>query len=415
MRLDPNDVVKPPYDIAGWTLPMQMGVEVVHVSDALDVETVSVSGPVTPEAGQIRGNAAFGYALSHDMNASIKAVNRLLRDGYRVHWSAEEFRSGRATFSAGTFVVEAPTDEMQQGVALLSRELGLDFAGLRSRPSGELDELHLPRVGLYKSYVPSMDEGWTRWLLEDYGFELVSMTDRDMRTGNLSSLDAVILPHPDGGVPYKDGASRILTGHPPGSMPRQYTGGLGLEGALALQRFVQDGGTVVALGDAVDFVINQFGLPIRDVVVSAPAEAYSVPGSLLRGSVSAANALAYGMPEEAALTVVGGAAFDTIDQDDCTSDLLNQRFCAEIAWGGRPLKEYPPTPRFDTVVTYATENALMSGWAVGTEHIAGKSAMARVPHGEGSVIVYGFRPQFRGQPRGTYKLLFNALHVAAMH
>ncbi len=116
------------------------------------------------------------------------------------------------------------------------------------------------------------------------------------------------------------------------------------------------------------------------------------------------------------MNFVNGAAFDVLGQAGCVDDLLNQRHCHEVVRGDRPLNPKPTEPLFDSIVNYAedAEQVLMSGWATGSEHIAAKTAMARVPHGEGEVIVFGFRPQFRGQPRGTYKLLFNALHSATI-
>ena len=120
------------------------------------------------------------------------------------------------------------------------------------------------------------------------------------------------------------------------------------------------------------------------------------------------------MTDEIAVTFVRGAAFDVLGQAGCVDDLLNQRHCKEIARGGRPLTEEPLAVLFNSVVNFAAEDLLMSGWATGTEYIARKSAMARVPYGAGQVILFGFRPQFRGQPRGTYKLVFNALYAATI-
>jgi len=413
-RLDPSGDSKPPYDIAGWTLPMQMGVDVDFISDEIEFDASRIDGVIGVAAGEVRGSAGFGYALSHASNASIKAVNRLLGDGESVSWSDEAFRAGRTTFDAGTFVVASAGTETAARVESLAAELGVDFNGLNSSPSDNLSALTLPRIGLYISYVAFMDEGWTRWLLEEYGFGPVSLTDGDIRSGDLSELDAIVIPHPDGRALFRDDVAKILTGHAPGSMPEQYVGGLGLEGAYALQKFVHAGGTLVTFGDASDFAIEQFGLPIRNAVGAASSKDFSIPGSLLRASVDTADPLGYGMTDEVAVNFVNGAAFDVLGQVGCVDDLLNQRHCREVSRGGRPLVELPQASRFDSIVNYAAEDILMSGWATGTEHIATKSAMARVPHGDGEVIVFGFRPQFRGQPRGTYKLLFNALHGATI-
>jgi hypothetical protein len=415
-RLDPSGSIKAPYDIAGWTLPMQMGVDIAFISDEIEVDATRLDGTVDVEAGNVSGNAGFGYALSHTSNASIKAVNSLLRDGENVSWSNAVFRDGRTTFDAGTFVIESTGGQTAARIEALATELGIDFAGLRSNPSDDISALSLPRVGLYKSYVAFMDEGWTRWLLEEYGFAPVSLTDEDIQSADLSDFDAIVIPHPDGRVFFKNNVDKILTGHAPGMMPDEYVGGLGLEGAYALQKFVQEGGTIVTLGDASSFAIGQFGLPIRNVVAGASSEYFSIPGSLLRATVDTSDPLGYGMADEVAVNFVNGAAFDILGQAGCVDDLLNQRHCREVARGGRPLHPTPVVARFDSIVDYAAdaEAVLMSGWAAGTEHIATKSAMARVPHGDGEVIVFGFRPQFRGQPRGTYKLLFNALHAATI-
>ncbi len=407
-RLDPAGSIKPPYDIAGWTLPLQMDVTVDYLEDVIDVDAKRLSGSAPVPAGTIRGNADFGYALSHVTNASIKAVNRLMASGENVAWASESFRAGRTTMSAGTFVIESG-DQTADKVTALASELGLDFTGLSSEPSIATSRLRLPEVGMYKSYVASMDEGWTRWVIEDYEFDLVSLSDDDIRSGDLSGLDAIIMPHPDGQVLFKDKVGSILTGYSQGSMPDEYTGGIGLEGAYALQSFVSSGGTMLTFGNAAEFAIEQFGLPVRNIVGSASAENFSIPGSLIRISVDTSDVLGYGMSAETAANFVKGATFDSLSQTGCADDLLNQRYCIEVTRGGKSMKTFDESVLFDSIVNYAEEELLMSGWAEGEEFIAGKSAVVRVPHGDGEVIIFGFRPQFRGQSRGTYKLIFNAL------
>jgi hypothetical protein len=407
-RLDPSGEIKPPYDIAGWTLPMQMGVVVHMTSENLDVDSEAIQGLVSPTPGDVNGNAAYGYALGRATNAAVKAANALMAAGDRVHVATGSFTASRTEFGPGTFIIEA-RDGTSDRVAALASDHGLTFTGLRAEPSVAMSAISRPRVGLYKSYVASMDEGWTRWVLEEHGFDVVSLMDADMRSGNFPGLDAIVLPHPDGRVYFKDDVSEILTGHSPGSMPDEYTGGIGLEGALALQKFVVAGGRILTFGSAGAFAIEQFGLPIRNIVDSAPSTDFSIPGSLIRANVDTSDPLAYGMDEEVALNFVRGAAFAPLSQANCVDDLLNQRDCQEVVRGGRPLKVFEEPVMFDSIVDYAGEELLMSGWAAGTEFIASQSALARVPHGDGDVVVFGFRPQFRGQPRGTYKLIFNAL------
>ncbi|MDP6993823.1 MAG: M14 family metallopeptidase [Woeseiaceae bacterium] len=414
-RLDPNGDIKPPYDIAGWTLPMQMGVRVDRVTESPDVDTSAVQEIVTPPPGQIDGNASYGYALDRETNVAVTVANAMMDAGDKVFITTEDSNAG----AAGTFVIK--TGEGTAGRIEAHTDLhGLNFRGLRREPNGKKAALRRPVVGIYKSHVASMDEGWTRWVLETHGFDLVSLHDSDLRSADLSTLDAILLPHPDGRVYFRDNVTEMLYGHSPGSMPDQYTGGMGLEGALALKQFAENGGTILAFGSAVTFTIEQFGLPIRDVVASAPSKSFSIPGSLIRAENSTDDPLTWGMDNEFAVNFVRGMAFDTLSQEGCVDDLLNQRNCEEILRGARPLKTFESEQRFDSIVDYAEideeneDDILMSGWAAGTQFIAGKSAMARVPLGEGEVIVYGFRPQFRGQPRGTYKLVFNALLNAAM-
>jgi len=411
-RTDPNGEIRPPYDIAGWTLPMQMGVEIVTIESDLRVDSSPIDELGAPEPGDVSGRAGFGFALSGKTNLSSRAINRLLAQGETVMRAHETFRAGRTEMPAGTFIVVAG-EQTGDRVSTVANNTGLDFVGLASDPDVESASIHLPRVGLYKSYVASMDEGWTRWLFDDYEFDVVSLSDNDLRDGRLDSVDAVVLPHPDGRVYFKDSVGKMLTGHPAGTMPDEYTGGMGVEGAHALNNFVSGGGTLLAFGDSVDFAIEQFGLPIRDVVVAAAGKDFSIPGSLIRTRVDTSNPLTYGVDGEVAVNFVRGAAFDVLGQANCVDDLLNQRHCFETTRGGRSMKDVATESRFNTVARYADDDLLMSGWAAGTEHIAGKTAMAQVPHGNGQVIVYGFRPQFRGQPRATYKLIFNALYGAA--
>ena len=392
-RRTPDGAPDPPYDLAGWTLPMQMGIRVEAVDSLPAPASSPVAGRVTAPAGEVSGGAGFGYAISHRPNASVVAQNRLLAAGAVVSWAARPFLSGGAEFPAGTLVVRrsAPSESLVEGIAA---ELGLDVHGLGEAPDASLLTLRPVRVGLYKSFVASMDEGWTRWMLEDYEYELETLEDGDVRSGDLSRFDVIVLPHQT--------PEAILNGHAPGTMPEPYTGGIGLEGALALSRFVEEGGTLVALDAAGDFVISQFGLPLRNTTAGLAPERFFIPGSLIRARVDTAHPLAFGMREEVAVQFVRSRAFDTVR-------LPRRRE------GGEETTPPSPPPNVEVVARYAEDDLLMSGWALGEESaIGGKIAMARAPVGAGEVVVFGFRPQFRGQPRGTYKLFLNALSGASV-
>jgi len=381
-RMYPGGPPEPPYDLAGWTLPYQMGLRVERVDEPFQARTEEVDR-ATPEPGAVLGDASWGWALSHRPNASALAVNRLLRAGDRVSWADGAFTAGGERHQAGTILVEDGGGTGDR-IESLARELGLDFYGLPAAPDVRAYQLQEPRIGIYKSWVANMDEGWTRWLLEQYEFPLDTLHDADIRRGDLARYDAVILPD--------QGAERILHGHAPGTMPQEFVGGIGLEGANALDAYVRNGGTLVALDDASDFAIQQFGLPVRNAVANAPFENFFIPGSLLDLRVDASHPYAYGMQEDGTAFFVRSRAFEIVEPAS-----VEDRRAAD--------------PPVEVIAHYPEEDLLESGWELGAErYLGGKPAMVRVSHGDGDVVMIGFRAQMRGQPRNTFKLLFNPLH-----
>jgi glutamine amidotransferase-like uncharacterized protein len=221
-----------------------------------------------------------------------------------------------------------------------------------------------------------------------------TLHDADIQRADLTKYDAIILPHQS-----KD---RILRGHASGTMPEEFAGGLGVEGAVALKRYVERGGTLVALDASSDFVIEQLGLPVRNTVANLSRQQFFIPGSLVRMDMENGHPLAYGMPAEAAAAFVRSRAFEVV------------RLSGTGEGGKEEIAEAPPAP-VEIVARYAKEDILMSGWALGEKkNLGGKAAMVQVDVGQGSVVLFGFRPQFRGQPRGTYKLFFNALHASTL-
>jgi hypothetical protein len=276
-------------------------------------------------------------------------------------------------------------------VRTLAETHGVDVHALDRKPNGPLHRLHRPRVALYQPWVPSKDAGWTRWLLRRYDVSVDLLRDADIRSGDLSRYTTVILPH-------HRSRDALLNGHEPGTMPVQYVGGLGREGMRALQQYVEEGGTVVAFDRAGAVAIEQFGLPVRDVTRGLSDRDLFVPGSLLRLVVNTEHPLGYGMPDTAAATFRWSRAFQAVWREHPGERRRTERATSD--------------PPVEVVARYAETDLLMSGWARGEKYLAGKPALVRVRQGQGSVVLFGFRPQFRGQPRGTYKLLFNALHAA---
>lgn len=242
---------------------------------------------------------------------------------------------------------------------------------------------------IYRSSVPAMDEGWTRWILDRKSIPYGVLSDKDLRAGI-----TVYKPHP--GVTFKyynilipdQSARTLLEGYKAGSMPPEYTGGLGPEGVKQLRYFVETGGTLVFLNRASNFAIEQFKLPVRNVVAGLPRTEFYVPGSILRIELDMSHELAGGMTKETVAWVEDSPVFEITNDPEATVPASNVRIVAS----------YP-----------ADKDPLLSGWLLGGDKIKGKAALVEVTMGKGRVILFGFRPQYRAQSEATYPLLFNAL------
>jgi hypothetical protein len=226
-----------------------------------------------------------------------------------------------------------------------------------------------------------MDEGWTRWVLEaerDRSCVTYStLRDSDLRAAKLrASYDSIVIPD--------QSSKAILNGHAKGTMPPEYTGGLGQEGVNALREFVQDGGTLVFLNRASEFAIEHFKLPVRNVVANVPEKEFFVPGSILRIELDITHPLAKGMPQQSVAWVEDSPVFEV--KGDA------------VAMNARVVARYP-----------ASGTPLLSGWLLGAARLNGKAALVEVSIGKGRIILFGFRPQYRAQSLATYPLFFNSL------
>jgi len=233
-----------------------------------------------------------------------------------------------------------------------------------------------PRIGIYRSYDVTEDEGWTRWVLDTWKIPSVPIVDSVVRAGRLKEkFDVIVLP---------DQAPRDLLEGLPSRYPAPYAGGIGEVGAQALDQFVTDGGTLVALNAASRFVVQALLLPVRNVLEGVPDEEFYAPGSLFRIELDETHPLARGKPETGVAWFESGPAFDVLDS-------------ATV----RVVARYPSEPA----------RVLLSGWVLHPERVAGRAALVDVRHGAGRAILFGFRPQYRGQSQTTFRLLFNALQL----
>lgn len=322
LREYPGGPPRRPYDVTAHTLPLLMGVDVQVRENPLDLRVI------TPFVGESAGR----YSAS-DTDSWI-TVNRLWKKGATVWREA----------SSGDFAVT---------------QLGAGWKSVKQ-----------PRVGLYQSFVPVMDEGWTRWLLENLEFAYTTVRNPDILAGDLRArFDVLVVPD--------QSAASLRTGYRKGSMPDEYTGGLGESGARALKQFAEAGGTLIFLNRSTEYALRDLGIKAKDVTEGVPDKELYTPGSLLRVKLAPRHPLGYGLPEEFAIWNEHSPAWDLTE--------------------GVPVASYPAS------------GLLASGWLLGEPVIAGKTALAEVPAGgRGRIVLFGMRPQYRAQSYLTAKLLFNA-------
>ncbi len=363
-----------PYDLATDTMYEFMGVRVDPLDEPPPPDRLRKrTGPIQTVGTVTRGSA--GYVFEGRLNESFRAMNLLLGKGVRVRRTG----TGRAGLRAGDFLV---SDAPREALTEVARQTGVDFRPLET--AVDVPDVRRLRTGMYQRYRGgSTDEGWTRWLLEQYGFPYATLRDAEIRKGGLNDrYDIVILPNDStAAITGERSAAEAIADQ---SWPPEYRSGIGAEGVEALKAFVRKGGTLLAMGDASKLPVEKFGLALRNVTAGRNPREFWCPGSTLKVKVDAGHSLALGMPSDALAVYVGGnPAFEVLPS--------------------------PENERYETVVRYADREVLQSGWLIGEQTLAGKAAMVSAQYGEGRVILIGFRPQHRGQAHGTYKLLFNAL------
>ena len=299
-----------PYDVAGWTLPLQMGIE-------------------APAVVAIRETA------NERKLTQLKDANQARAD--------------------------------------------LSLALKKGEESPIKNPLKNPvRIGLYKPWLSNMDEGWTRYIFDTFNVPYSSVRDADMRRGGLNSkFDALILS--------SQTSTQIINGNVAGTLPPEYTGGITEAGVKNLKEFVTNGGMLICFDDACDLAIKEFNLPLRNVLEGVRTSEFYCPGSIVALEVDNKSPVAATLPATLPAYFVTSAAFTA------TAD-ANVRVIAR----------------------YAKENVLLSGWLLGEDKLRGQIALAEVGLGKGRIVLFGFRPQHRGQSWATLPLIWNALSSATM-
>jgi hypothetical protein len=362
LRDGANGPLKRPYDIAGWTLFMQMGVDVVRLDEPLPAKLNPVV-ELNPAA----------TSRAHNDSSFFQTMAGLLKAGKPLRWTSD----GKLLIDG-----EVPTAEIS------------------SAPY----TIRSPRVAVYDSWLANIDAGWTDWLLDQERVPHAMLRNVDLQKGNLNArFDSIILPAQDaaailhGAREGERPVSAHLDGAPNALQRPEYTGGIEIKGLLELEKFVRQGGWLITFDQAGDVPVLSFPLPIRLLVKSgadedaAPSKAYFCPGSILRVGVDTKNPIAFGMPPDGYVFSSGGQAYENL-------------LLPEFNKGEREVR---------VVARYAAANVLASGFLSGESTVAGRPLLVDVRYGKGHVVLFGFRPQFRGQTYGTFRLVLNSIYLAS--
>ncbi len=386
----PGGPPESPYDIAGWTLPLQMGVRAVAVSGAFECEARRLDEIPFPEGSIDESGAASRYLLVAGSGDDYILVNRLFEAGipFKVFTGDEEWRtSGGVRVPAGSILIEEG-ERVRTAIPELLKNLSSKPIGLEEDipvEDSSFAEVGRPRLGLYQPWTANMDEGWTRLVLETFEFPYTSVHNADVRAGNLEArYDCIVLP--------SLGSSSLIKGKAADSTEPAYEGGIGQEGVVHLQDFVQRGGVLVCVDGACNFPIETFNIPVKNVVAGKKSSEFYCPGSLLRVAVDTGHPLGYGLPEWVSGFFRKSQAFEIEKEDEDDG-------------------ERSPAARFPATVAarYSDTVLLESGWIKGGKTIADKPAVVEVQYGKGKIVLLGFRVQHRSQTYGAFRLLFNAI------
>jgi hypothetical protein len=395
-----------------------MGVGAAFVSRPFEAALRVVDGVPLPPGG-VNGRGDL-YLISSEYNDAFTLVNRLWLAGANVSRARGPVAAGGTgvVLPAGSFVVESVGREQ---LDLMARELGVPVVAVLRISNNDLLELPQPRIAVYQPWQSNMDEGWTRWVLEDYGFEYDVLHPQDFRAAAAAAGVGLDGGEFEIGAEYRDqwpphvreragaevlelplsrrydvilfthqSGSSILGGGSSRTTPEPYRMGLGEEGLAALELFVKRGGRVVALGSATGLFVDHWPIPVKNAAEGLARDDFLIPGSIVNLQADISHPMAWGMSPD-------------------THGFFSSNPFFEV---GAPF----PSQEVSIAVRYPNEGLRASGWLRGEEHLAGKAAAAGVRFAPlededppGSLTLIGIRPQHRAQTHATFKLLFNAL------
>jgi hypothetical protein len=386
VRAASGPAIIPPYDVTTWSLPLMMDVnaEKVIVRKA-DQQKMHVLADGDWPDGRVEGSGPI-YAVLRNSNASAALLNDLLAKKANVSVAKAQFEAANVTYPAGTLLVESAD------MASLAAKHHVKAYALPQKPTVALARMHDVRVGLYKPWLASIDEGWTRWLLDQYKFNYKNVDNKQIKAGKLrDAFDVILIPDMDKNV-IVEGKPKQESGDMKywEEMPPEYTGGIGKEGVAALKEFAENGGAIITLADGGELLMEEFNIPVRNVLATAKSDEFNCPGSVLRAQLDPASPVNYGMPKEAKIFVDGHIAYQTTTPAAGVERTI--------------IATYPED----------AEDILISGYLRGGERIENKVAAVSFSYGRGRLILLGFRVQHRAQTEGTFKMLFNSIYWAGM-
>lgn len=377
-----------PYDIATDTLAEFMGVTVVRADEPVSTSLRPIKE--VPKPRSVVGEGDY-YVLDPRLNDTYYVVNKVLVKGGEVYRAFEPLTLGDVRLPPGAFLVRKEL-ETAKILTEAAGERGVPVYGVKELPPVKMFRVGIARVGVYERYYGgNMEGGWVRYVLDTFAFPYVELRDEPIKAGKISEVvDVVVFPSDP--LPYLTGenieeelSKRIGRPVKLPPYPPEYRSGFGKEGIEKLKTFVENGGTVVTMGDSVELLTKGFTLPLKDVSedIKDPRQ-FFCPGSTLKILVDVEHPLGFGMPRKAL------ALF------------LN-----------RPVLEVIPShtnEKFKVVARFPERDILQSGWLVGEEILSRKPAILEAELGKGKAVAYAFRPVFRAQTHGTYKAFFNALY-----
>jgi hypothetical protein len=378
------------HDDTGWTLGLAMGVDVEEVRDKAVLSAPTAPVERASARGSLAGEGGAGFAVAHFGSNNMIAFRYRLRD-VPMRIAADGFRAGGTDFPAGSFLVPPSADPAKLRAAV--EDLGLTAAALRAAPDVRTHEADPPRVAVCSSWEGARAAGWVRFALDALGVPYDLIHTERLREGGLRrDYDVVLLPpqHPeksaarpsDGPVPYRRTESYAFLGAHGES--DDVAAGPGAEGAEALAAFLREGGTLIAMGPAAQFVAES-GLTAA-AAAPPPSPDFRAPRPIVAAEVlRPGHPVFYGYEDR--VLPVKYAAMARLDAGAAGRDAVLARYV-----GG--------------------DAAVLSGHMRGADELRGRPLALDAPPrsgGAGRAVLFANAPFALGQSRGEHNMVFNAV------